>query len=386
MAVIRRESERIRRDHMSLLLMIILPLLSLVITASIFYRGVPRELPIIVCDADNSTLSRLIKRSIDATSSMMIATTVENLEQGKRKLLAGDGYALIVLPENLERKVYRGEAPSVICYNSNQFLLITSIIKSDITKVVQTISQKIYITYRLQNFHETIQSAQRQSYPVRMDTHGLFNPSLNYMYYLLTSLMPTLFQIFVIMAAVYACGRELKERTAKAWFDSSGSCAWKAIVGKLCPYTLIFFITALLIGVFLFLVFRIPFEGSIPYILLTTLVFILAYQAIGLFIFSLTANMQLSLSFSAFYSAPAFAFAGVTFPHFAMPFLGRAWGNLLPLTHYLKILIDQSIRNIPPSFSMNAFLCLSIFPIATLLFAIPRMRYLLCHDTYWGKL
>ena len=188
------------------------------------------------------------------------------------------------------------------------------------------------------------------------------------------------------MTAVYACGRELKEGTAKAWFDSSGSCAWKAIIGKLCPYTLIFVMIALLTGMILFVAFRIPFEGNVPYILLTTLVFILVYQAIGLFIFSLTSNMQLSLSFSAFYAAPAFAFAGVTFPHFAMPFLGRAWGNLLPLTHYLKILIDQSIRGISPSFSINAFFILVIFLVTTLLFAIPRMGHLLCHDTYWGKL
>ncbi len=384
--VIIREIGRIRKNRLPLVLMIILPLFSLAIMTAIFYSGVPRELPVIVYDADNSPLSRLIKRSINATPSMTIVSTVENMEEGKRGILAGDGYALIVLPKELEKKVYQGRAPFVVCYNNNQFLMITGIIKTDITKVIQSISQGIYIRYRQQNFHETLQKAQAQSEPIKMDKHLLFNPYLNYMYFLLTALMPAIFQIFIIVLAVYVCGIELKEGTAKRWLDSAGSSSWKAIAGKLLPYTVIFFMIALLTGMLLFLVFRIPFEGNVLYILITTLVFIIAYQAMGLFLVSLTANMRFSISLAAFYSAPAFAFAGVTFPYFAMPFLGRTWANLLPLTHYLKILIDQSIRGIPPAFSINAFLCLALFPIAALLFSIPRMGYLLSHETYWGKL
>ncbi len=178
---------------------------------------------------------------------------------------------------------------------------------------------------------------------------------------------------------------ELKEGTANVWFASSGSCTWKAIADKLCPYTLVFFMTALLTGVLLFLVFRIPFPGDAFYMLCATFLFIVACQGVGLLFVSLTANMRLSLSLAAFYSAPAFAFAGVTFPVFAMPLPGRVWSNLLPLTHYLKILVDQSTRGIPFHFSIDSFLCLAIFPAAILLFAIPRTGYLLRHDNCWGK-
>ncbi len=120
---------------------------------------------------------------LHTNNETIAAAIAEKNRSEEKKLPADEGYALIVLPEGLERKARRGEAPFVVCYNNNQFLMITSIIKSDILKVIQTISEEIRVDY----YH---QPAQMQSCPVTTDTHALFNPYLNYMYFLLTSLTP----------------------------------------------------------------------------------------------------------------------------------------------------------------------------------------------------
>ena len=57
-------------------------------------------------------------------------------------------------------------------------------------------------------------------------------------------------------------------------------------------------------------------RGSLALVALATLLFVLAYQAMGLLIVAFSANLRLASSAAAFYGGPAFAFTGVTFPTF----------------------------------------------------------------------
>ena len=53
-------------------------------------------------------------------------------------------------------------------------------------------------------------------------------------------------------------------------------------------------------------------------------------------------NADLALSFAAAYSAPAFAFMGITFPATDMNTLAQIWRDLIPVSHYMQIQLDQS--------------------------------------------
>ena len=130
--------------------------------------------------------------------------------------------------------------------------------------------------------------------------------------------------------------------------------------------------------------FKAPVAGSLGLILVSTIIFVLAYQAIGLFILALTANLRMSLSMAGFYSAPAFAFVGVTFPLMGMPLLAKIWSYLLPLTYYIKIFIDQSMKGAPINVSLpqlSIMFCFLIFiPLS-----IPRLFKILKNSEYWGR-
>jgi ABC-2 type transport system permease protein len=52
---------------------------------------------------------------------------------------------------------------------------------------------------------------------------------------------------------------------------------------------------------------------------------------------SITSNYRLALSMTAFYTAPAFAFVGVTFPTFDMNNAAQLWHSLVPISQLLKM-------------------------------------------------
>ena len=87
-------------------------------------------------------------------------------------------------------------------------------------------------------------------------------------------------------------------------------------------------------------------------------------------------DLRLATSIAAFYCAPAFAFAGVTFPTEAMPVAGQAWGSLLPVTHYLRVLVQQGMRGAPLSASWHSLAVLAAFAAAPWPFVAWRLARL----------
>ena len=126
-------------------------------------------------------------------------------------------------------------------------------------------------------------------------------------------------------------------------------------------------------------------RGSLGLVLLGTLLFVLAYQAVGVLIVALSANLRFATSIAAFLASPAFAYAGITFPTMGMPAFARFWGALLPLTHYLKLLVDQSMKGAPLSVSAPSLLALLAFVVVAPLLAWPRLLRVLGDPRFWGK-
>jgi len=68
-----------------------------------------------------------------------------------------------------------------------------------------------------------------------------------------------------------------------------------------------------------------------------------------------------------------------------MPAFARLWGALLPLTHYLKLLVDQSMKGAPGSVSASSLLALLAFVFVVPLLAWPRLRRILRDERFWGR-
>lgn len=384
-AVFVREWQRILSQRFYLLFLLVLPLLSFAVLWAIFQQQVPRELPVVVCDEDHSALSREITREIAATPSMRIVEIADDFSQGRSLIMARKAYALIRIPAGTARVVDRGMTAEIACFYNAQFILPGSMITRDLGQVVTTLSQGIDIRRR-QGRGEADAAARAHAEPIRIDRHALFNPQLNYVYFLLTMLLPTMLQIFILITAVQAIGSELKEKTAPEWLAGAGFSTWRAVLGKLLPQTIHYVLLGMFMIILLFRWLAVPVRGSLGMIAVGTVLFVLAYQAMGLFLAAWFANLRLATSAAAFYSAPAFAFTGVTFPMMAMPFLGQLWGGILPLTYYLHLLVGQAIRGMPARGAIPECLILLAFVMILPLVSLPRMGRVMRESRYWGRL
>ena len=383
--VIKRELKRMTSRPLYILLTLVFPLIAFGFFWTIFHQGIPRNLPVAVLDEDHSMFSHKITRMIDATASMQVTAKVSNIQNGESLLRKGNCYALILLPKHLERDAFNRQAPQVVNFYNNEYLLAGSMINRDVLQVIRTVSAGIDLRSR-QKQGEMTTAALAHLEPIQLKKEVLFNPYTNYFYFLSGTLNPTMLQMFVLILSIYALGVELKEGTAREWLNTAAGSPWKAVIGKLIPYSVIFFILGLFMNVFHFRYLNAPLRGNWFLIGAGTIMFVLSYQAIALLIISITSNTRLALSVGAFYSSTAFAFVGMTFPLIAMPAIAKTWGAIIPLTYYLKIFVDQSMRRAPLSINLSDLGVIILFVVILPPVAMIRMRTLITESKYWGRI
>ncbi len=379
----RREAGRLVGSRYALVLLVLLPLAGFALVAAIFGSRLPSDLPVAVVDADRSLLSRRLVRMLDATKTMRVTGPFATPEAALDEVLSGRAYAVVVIPEHLERDVKRGEAPKVVLWVDAIRMIPASILKRDVKGVVGTLSAGVEIQAR-RALGEPPDVAAARFEPVRSMRGALFNPGLDYLAFLAPALVPTLLSIFVLVGAVNALGSELRDGTAGAWLEAGGS-ATRAVLGTLLPQSAWFTALGLAATAVLFRLLGVPLRGSAALVALGTLLLVLAYQAAALLLVASSGNLRLASSGAAFYGGPAFAFTGVTFPAFGMPLAAKAWGAVLPLTHYIDLLVSQAMRGAPPSTALAPLLALAAFVVVIPPLTLWRMGGLMRDPSTWGR-
>lgn len=368
---------------MYFVLLFMLPMLSFVFFAVLFHKGVARDIPVAVLDQDHSTLSRKITEMIGETPTALVAYGIQSMDEGERLMREGRISAIVQIPAFFEKNILSNSQTHIESYISGSNITVNGLLSKDIQTAVTMFAAGIQIQI-LTKQGLTERQAMAQVQPVRFDKHVLFNPYINYGYYLSPSFMPMMMLIFIVMATVFSVGTELKNGTAREWLRSADDSTAAALLGKILPVTAAFFLLSLAMFVIIFKVVGVPLNGSFALILLGTLLFTLSYQSISVLIVAVVANLRLSLSLGGGYSVLAFTFSGLTFPVMAMYPAMRALSKLFPFTYYTDLFVDQMLRGAPAVCSLPDLGALALFIVVPLL-CLPRLRKVCTDEKFWGR-
>lgn len=383
-AVLQRELVRMTHQPMYLTLMLVLPLLSFAFFALLFNQGVARNIPIAILDEDHTTLSRKVAQMIDDTPTAMVAYDIQDIDEGERLMREGRVMAIVQIPAFFEKCILSNTQTHIENYVSGTNITVNGLLSKDIQTAVTTFSAGIQLQL-LTKQGLTERQAMAQLMPVRFDRHVLFNPYINYGYYLAPSFLPMMLLIFVVLTTIFSIGTELKNATAREWLRTADDSVGAALLGKTLPVTVGMFLLSLAMFVIIFKVVGTPLNGSLAIILTGTLLFIMSYQAISVLIVSLLANLRLSLSIGGGYSVLAFTFSGLTFPIMAMWEPMQWLSRLFPFTYYTDLFVDQMLRGAPVVCSLPDLGWMSLFVVLPLL-CLPRLKRVCTEQKFWGRL
>ena len=340
------ELKSIKKSWYKLFLISVLPIISFTLIIAIFRSGVVRDLPIAVVDNDKSELSRMILTNIEASSAMQIAYMPNSTKEAIDLVKSTKAYAVIVIPNHFSKDTLLGKHPHVTAMLNTQYILIGKILTSALTSTIMISSAQVEYVKNLvdlQNPNATIHSIA----PIGLQVTPFFNMYQNYFYFLVSALLPAIWQIFIVVATLVSVGVMFKSKKEKIFFKET-KYVGASLIGLMLPYTIAF----VLLGTgYLFYIFSIwEFQGSFIVLLFGVFLTVVAYQVIALLLFATGFDYARSLSLGAVYTAPAFAFLGITFPIYNMNGFALFWRELLPVSHYMQLQLSQA------NYGANVFL------------------------------
>lgn len=382
-SVFQREAEHIKHNPAYRFLLLTGPLIAIILFFSIFRKGVVKEIPIAVVNQDQSSLSVKIEDYLDAASEVDLVLRIPDLFQAREALECARVEAIVLIPEGTEKAVLTGSAAPVPVYINGSNVLKAGLLQRSILTSLKTISGGIQLKKLLASGLSEKQAMDR-IVPVRLNTHALFNPFLNYNFFLGSALFHLLLFLFVLLSSIYSLGVELKRGTGSALLVCSHHSVRLAVMGKLAPFTIIYAGFAMLIDLVMYKIQGAPLAGNLLVLYAGQVAAIVASQLLGVIFVGLTNNLRLALSLGSGYSMVGMTLCGLTFPFEGMPALAKLFTGIFPLTWWEKIFISQSLYNGPIKDSLVYISYLLIFQVVSLLF-LPAYKKYLSDRKYWGK-
>jgi ABC-2 type transport system permease protein len=355
-----RELRWLRRRYFLLSLTTLVPLGLMALLIAIFSAGLATRLPIGVLDLDHSDLSRTVVRMVDATPDAAVDVHVGELAAGRQLIQSGQIYGLLMLPKDLQRDVFAGRRPEVVFFYNTQKMTSGNIVLRGVSNAVPTAAAGIRLSLRTEQ-GQPADVAQADLTPIPVQTNALFNPTLNYVHFLLAALLPSLLQIVIVTTSSYSAGMDIETNHRLRILRRLGGGLWPAVAGKLLPYTILYLAILLVSDSILFHFFDLPLRGSGTLLLFAGILFILACQLIGTVLALVLKPMASAVSIGSLLTAPAFGYMGVSFPRHGMNAFAYGWGEILPGTWYLMARIDQTIRGTPLDLSWKPVFVLCAF-------------------------
>jgi ABC-2 type transport system permease protein len=347
---------------------------------TIFNEGLPQRMPIAVVDQDNSSLSRQYVRNLDATQQTKVAMHLNSFTEARKEMQKGNIYAFVLIKDGFATDVYANRQPVITFYVNDGYLVAGSLALKNITYMSElTNGAAKQKTLLAKGVPESRIMGIIQ--PITIDSHLVGNPWANYGIYLLNVLLPGVLQVMIIMLTVYTIGTELKYKTSKTWLFTADNSMFAALTGKLMPMTIIFTILSIISNLLLYKYMHYPMNSSIGWMFLTSFLYVLAYQAIGVLIMGITPVLRDGVTLGAFYGLLGFTFAGFTFPIEQLPYVFRIFSGAFPIRHYFEIYVNQALNGLPIAYSISQLLALLTFIFVPLL-VFERLKKAALYQNY----
>lgn len=357
---------------------LVLPLFSLIFMATIFGNGRLENLPVGVVDHDNTSASRNIIRKVAATPALSVTHHYANESEARKDVQRKVIYGYLVIPSGFASKVGNNQAVTLCYYYHNALLGVGGELRSTFERLLKQLSVQP-IALEAIGWGEDKRAVTSFLMPVTEEVFPVYNSERNYSVYLSQPFYFVFLQILLLLVTTFALGSETKWGTTKEWLQTAQGNIVVAVVGKLLPYTLIFVGMGLLGNQFFLRWMQPDLSVSLWAMNGLMVLFILATQALALFLYSVFPVLALVISAVSMVGSLGATLSGVTFPVVFMNTPVYVVSFLFPIRHFVEA--EQTLLYLHGSFAdcWMSVVSLLLFLLPPLLL-LPRLKSVLIRN------
>ena len=337
-AVLRKELVQLRRDRLTFAMLIGVPIMQLVLFGYAI-NGDPRQLPTAVVAHDHSPLVRSIVRAAENTGYFRV-TEVTGEPEAERLVAEGRVQFVLVFPADFSTRLLRGEKPAMAVYADATDPVASG---NAIAALGPLLDQAL-----ASELKGPLTALNARPGAVDLRIQRRYNPEGLTAYNIVPGLMGVILTMTLVMMTSMAMTRE-RERGTLENLLATPVRPLEMMLGKILPYVLIGYVQVLIVFAAARGLFEVPMEGSHVLLTAAVLLFITATLTVG-FTFSTIARSQMqSMQMTMFYFLPNILLSGFMFPFRGMPQWAQTIGEVLPLTHFLRIVRAVMLKGAGPA-------------------------------------
>ena len=353
-AVLAKEFVQMRRDRLTFAMMVGIPIIQLILFGFAINSD-PKALPTAVLAADNSIYSRSFVRAMENSGYFRVVRQLSSEAEAGRVLTEGQVQFVLTIPENFARKLVRGERPVLLLEADATDPAATSNALAALMNLNQTA-----LTRDLAGGLAHLQNA-LPPYEVRV--HRRYNPEGVTQYNIVPGLIGVILTMTMVMMTSLAMTRE-RERGTMENLLATPVRPGEVMAGKIIPYIIVGYVQVAIILLAAKLLFAVPVVGSLALLSLVLVLFMAANLAVGFTFSTLAKNQMQAMQMTFFFFLPSMLLSGFMFPFRGMPEWAQWLGEVLPLTHFLRV-----VRGILLKGNGTAEIAPELWPIALFLLA-----------------
>jgi ABC-2 type transport system permease protein len=336
-AIFKKEFRQIRRDLLSLGVLVLVPAFLLVLYGYALSFDV-KHIRVGVLDLDRTQESRAFLDSLFQNPYFDRIRTLSRIQEADDLLSRGTVRAVLVIPRRYAEGLLRGERVAI------QVLIDGA----DANTASAAVGYLDALADRLTR-HVRAESLSRAGVPpllpaVFPEPRIWFNPELVSARFLVPGLIGLLLMLSAVVATSVSIVRE-KERETMEQMMVSPLRPEELILGKLLPYVCICLATMTLILVLGYVLFGVMVRGSFVVLGLATLVFLFAALGMGVLISSVTRSQQMAFQIAIITSLlPSVILSGLIFPIKNMPVVIQAVTFLVIPRYFVSALREIILK------------------------------------------
>lgn len=354
-AISGKEFRQLSRDRVTFGMVVMIPLIQLLLFGYAINTMV-RDIPVAVVDLSGSAAARVIAEQVRVTQVVEIVTTYNTPAEAEAAIIAGDIRAALVLPNDLTQRLAAGET-------AGQWL-----VDGSDTMIGSALLALRSMPLRLDA------GAPPGAYGMSQPTFEValfFNPERRSEVNVVPGLTAIILTMTMILFTSAALVRE-REQGNMELLITTPIHPLELMIGKLIPYVFVGIIQITIILGLGRLIFDVPLHGRFIDLALITLAFIAASLTLGLLISTVAKTQMQAMQMTVFILLPSILLSGFMFPYDAMPTLAQYIAELLPATHFIRLIRGVYLRGAEASQLLPDILWLLGFTVLMLVVATRR--------------
>ncbi|MET3528500.1 ABC transporter permease [Phenylobacterium koreense] len=363
LAVMLKEFKQLTRDRLTYAMMLAIPVVQLLLFGYAI-NSEPRHLPTAILAQENSVFARSVTAALANSAYFDLVAQARTPAELDDLVRRGEVQFAVTIPGDFTRRVARGD-------NAQMLVEVDAADPSATGPAVAALAAlpTQALADDLKGALATLSPAQ----PFEVIVHRRYNPEAVTAYNIVPGLLGIILSMTLVMMTALSVTREAERGTMESLLATPVEPI-EVMVGKLAPYVAVGLVQTVIILVIARLLFDVPMLGGWLGLSIGVALFIVGSLALG-FLMSTVARTQLqAMQMSVFYILPSILLSGFMFPFRGMPAWAQAIGEVVPVTHFLRVVRGALLKGQDLEDMWRELVALAVFVCVVTALAMARYR------------